>query len=62
MPLEFSVPLGTLLPGKYTCQVNVIDEVGKKFAFARAPMVLLGAEARAPRPKPVETAVKPPAE
>jgi hypothetical protein len=48
------VPLATLLPGKYTCQVNVVDEVGGKFAFARAPMVLLGAEARAPRPKAAE--------
>jgi hypothetical protein len=28
-------------PGRYTCQVNVIDEVGRKFAFTRAPLVVL---------------------
>ena len=40
-PVEFQIPLSELAPGKYVCQVNVIDEVGRKFAFRRAPIVLL---------------------
>jgi hypothetical protein len=30
-----------LKPGRYTCQVNVIDEIAKKFDFPRAPLVVL---------------------
>lgn len=30
-----------LKPGQYTCQVNVIDEIGKKFAFPRTSLVVL---------------------
>lgn len=41
LPVEFQVPLAKLLPGRYTCQVSVVDEIGKKFAFPRAPLVLL---------------------
>jgi hypothetical protein len=41
VPFQFQVPLKDLGPGEYTCQLNVIDELGKKFAFPRAPMVLL---------------------
>lgn len=41
VPLKFSVPLGKLRPGKYTCQVSVLDPAAQKFAFWRAPMVLL---------------------
>jgi len=40
LPLRFDVPLGKLAPGKYTCQVNVIDPTGQKFAFWRAPMMV----------------------
>jgi hypothetical protein len=35
------LPLTNLPPGQYTAQVNVIDEFARKFAFARAPIVLL---------------------
>ncbi len=38
--VKIQVPLKDLAPGKYTCQINVIDEVGRKFAFPRAPMVV----------------------
>ena len=38
---QFQVPLAGLKPGRYTCQMNVVDEVGRKFAFPRAPLVLL---------------------
>ncbi|MDQ2898533.1 MAG: hypothetical protein M3Y07_01885 [Acidobacteriota bacterium] len=41
LPVQFQVPLGRLSPGKYTCQVNVIDEQAKRFAFPRADLVLL---------------------
>ena len=39
--VQVQVPLASLEPGNYVCQVNVVDEAGKKFGFARAPMVLL---------------------
>lgn len=41
VPVRFEIPLASLKPGNYTCQVNLIDEIGQKFAFARSPMVLL---------------------
>ena len=41
VPVEFQLPLAALKPGRYICQLNVIDELGRKFAFRRAPMVLL---------------------
>jgi VWFA-related protein len=40
-PLRLQVPLEKLKAGRYTCQVNVIDERGRKFAFERAALVLL---------------------
>ena len=41
LPLKFSVPLGKLAPGKYTCQVSVFNPTAQKFAFWRAPVMLL---------------------
>ena len=41
VPLRFSVPLAKLQPGKYTCQVSVFDPGAQKFAFWRAPIVVL---------------------
>jgi hypothetical protein len=41
LPVQFQVPLSVLKPGRYTCQVNVIDEIAKKFEFLRAPLVVL---------------------
>ncbi len=41
-PVSLQAPLGTLPPGNYTCQVNVIDAVGKKFAFPRSAIVVMG--------------------
>lgn len=41
VPLQFQVPLAKMPPGNYVCQVNVIDEIGRKFAFPRASMVVL---------------------
>jgi VWFA-related protein len=41
VPMKFSVPLAKLQPGRYTCQVSVMDPAAQKFAFWRATMVLL---------------------
>jgi VWFA-related protein len=40
-PFQFQTALGKLNPGRYTCQVNVVDELGRKFAFSRAPVVIV---------------------
>ncbi|HEY4362676.1 MAG TPA: VWA domain-containing protein [Bryobacteraceae bacterium] len=48
---DFTIPLASLPAGRYTAQVNVIDENGRKFGFARNPIILL----------PVETADNKPA-
>ncbi|HUS07900.1 MAG TPA: VWA domain-containing protein [Bryobacteraceae bacterium] len=41
LPIQFQVPLAKLAPGQYTCQINIVDEVGRKFAFPRGSVVLL---------------------
>ena len=41
VPVGFSFPLGKLEPGRYTCQVSVLQPAGRRFAFWRAPVVLL---------------------
>ena len=41
VPVRFEIPLNSLKPGNYTAQVNLLDEVGEKFAFARSPMILV---------------------
>ncbi|HLK70142.1 MAG TPA: VWA domain-containing protein [Bryobacteraceae bacterium] len=41
VPLMFSVPLAKLQPGRYTCQVSVVEPSVRKFAVWRAPVVLL---------------------
>jgi len=40
VPVQLQVPLNGLAPGRYTCQINVIDEIGRKFAFPRTAMVV----------------------
>ncbi|HEY3840680.1 MAG TPA: VWA domain-containing protein, partial [Bryobacteraceae bacterium] len=40
VPVQFAVPLKGLAPGRYMCQINAVDEVGRKFAFPRAPLVI----------------------
>lgn len=37
---QFQTALAQLKPGDYTAQISVIDEQGRKFAFARAPLIL----------------------
>jgi hypothetical protein len=41
LPVRFEAPLKDLGPGRYVCQVTLVDQVGKRFAFARAPVVVL---------------------
>ena len=41
MPLSFSIALSELPPGKYECQVTVLDPTGQKGAFWRAPVMLV---------------------
>jgi len=40
VPVQIKIPLKGLAPGRYTCQLNVIDEVGRKFAFPRSNMIV----------------------
>ena len=40
VPVQLQVPLKGLAPGRYTCQINVIDEIGRKFAFPRGTLVV----------------------
>jgi VWFA-related protein len=41
VPLRFSFPLEKLHPGRYICQVSVVNPAAQKFAMWRAPVVLL---------------------
>jgi hypothetical protein len=43
IPLEFQLALENIEPGAYTCQITVMDEHGRKFAFRRTPLVVLPA-------------------
>ena len=40
-PVSFHVPLEQLAPGKYNCQVTVLDPSGSKAAFWQAPVVIV---------------------
>ena len=41
VPVRFSVPLGTLEPGRYTCQILVLNPTTQKFAVQRSTLILL---------------------
>ena len=40
-PLNFTVDLSQLAPGKYDCQVTVLDPTGEKGAYWQAPIMLV---------------------
>jgi hypothetical protein len=40
-PLNFTIDLSTLKPGKYDCEVTVLDPSGGKGAFWQAPIMLV---------------------
>ncbi len=41
VPLKFSLSLGALQPGEYSCQVTVLDPTGQKAAFWQAQILLV---------------------
>jgi VWFA-related protein len=41
VPLRFSLPLERLVPGRYDCQVTVLDTTARKIAVWRAPIVVI---------------------
>jgi len=43
--IELDVPLATLKPGQYVCQLNVIDDAGGSFAFPRFAVLVRAAQA-----------------
>jgi VWFA-related protein len=47
---QFDVPLDSLKPGTYICQVNVIDDAGGDFTFPRTAILIRPAASAAPAP------------
>jgi hypothetical protein len=41
VPLQFTIPLGAFAPGRYECQMSVLDPTGAKATFWRAPIVVI---------------------
>jgi VWFA-related protein len=41
LPVKLQAALAGVAAGRYTCQVNIVDENGRKFAFARTDIVVL---------------------
>jgi VWFA-related protein len=41
LPVKFQAPLAQLAAGRYTCQIDIVDETGRKFSFARTEIVVL---------------------
>lgn len=41
LPVQMQVSLASLPPGRYTSQLNIIDPLGRKFAFARSPVIIV---------------------
>jgi len=52
---RFDLPLQSLKPGFYTCQVNVIDDAGGNFAFPRWPILVRSPAVEAPQKTPPAT-------
>jgi len=51
LPIKLQAPLSQLAAGRYTCQVNIVDENGRKFGFARTEIVVLPTQ-QTPAAKP----------
>ena len=41
LPIRFSLPLAKLQPGKYECQVSIMNPTEKKFSFTRAQIMVV---------------------
>ena len=50
LPIRFQAPLSQLAAGRYTCQINLIDETGHRFTFQRSEIVVLPAQKTAAVP------------
>ena len=66
LPVWLTVPLKDITPGKYDCQVNLIDDFGRKFSFSRAAIAVLppakpGAAPPAPKSRVTHSTETPPA-
>jgi VWFA-related protein len=42
LPVSLQLAVSKIEPGNYKCQVNLIDELGRKFAFPRTELAVLG--------------------
>lgn len=42
LPVWLQLPVDKIPPGKYECQVNLIDQFGRKFAFPRSSFAVVG--------------------
>jgi hypothetical protein len=40
VPVQIEVPLKTMARGEYLFQINIVDEVSRKFAFPRARVIV----------------------
>ena len=49
---QIDLPLQTLKPGFYVCQVNVVDDVSGNFAFPRSPILVKEAAQLTPAKTP----------
>jgi len=58
VPLRLQALLKSLPAGQYACQVNVIDQLGHKFAFPRSLIVVLADEADSKPAAPADPARK----
>ena len=47
---QFDVPLDSLKPGTYICQINVIDDAGGTFTFPRTAVLIRPAPSATPAP------------
>jgi VWFA-related protein len=41
VPVQFTIPLESLPPGRYECQVSVLDPTGSRATFWRAPIMII---------------------
>ena len=41
LPIRFSLPLAKLQPGRYECQVSIMNPTEKKFSFTRAQIMIV---------------------
>jgi len=53
------VPLASLKPGLYTCQVNVIDDAGGSFTFPRTAVLIRDAASSGAQPAATPPAATP---